>query len=105
MASQNDDPCVEASRRMDWAEFEEKLDAVAKAILNAMVAGQELTTLVSRLGKCRSALQNHKDRLAGMIREEFGADVLALAGERAAWRTNLDSSRERQACRWERAAA
>jgi hypothetical protein len=105
LASHNDDPGVEAARRMDWEEFQEKLDAVAKAILNAMVAGQELTALVGRLGKSRSALQGHKNRLAGLIKEEFGPDILALAEERAAWRTNLDSARKRQNCRWERQAA
>jgi hypothetical protein len=105
LAGHGDDPGVEAARKIDWDEFEEKLDAVAKAILDALVAGQELTTLVSRLGRSRSALQDHKNRLAGLIREEFGPDILALAEERAAWRNNLDSARERQACRWDRQAA
>jgi hypothetical protein len=90
LAPHNDDPAVEASRKVDWDKFEQKLDAVAKAILTAMAAGQELTSLVARLGRSRSALQGRKDR---------------LAGERAGWRNNLDSSRERQECRWERAAA
>jgi hypothetical protein len=105
LAGRGDDPAVDAARRIDWSEFQQKLDAVAKAILNALIVGQELTTLVARLGRSRSALQDHKNRLAGLIRESFGPDILALAEERASWKNNLDASRERQNCRWERQAA
>jgi hypothetical protein len=103
LASNHDDPGVEAARRMDWAELEEKLDKVTRAILQAMVAGQELTKLVKRLGKCRSSLQSGKNRLAEMIREKLGADILEAVQERAAWRSGIDAGRERMACRWERA--
>ena len=104
LESRADDPAVEAGRRIDWAELVQKLDRVARAILLCLANGRDLTTLVSRLRRSRTSLQNDKARLARIIRECLGADILALAGERAGWRTNLDTTRERQACRWERRA-
>jgi hypothetical protein len=105
LASNLDDPGAEAARRLDWSELEEKLDKVARAILQAMVAGQELTKLVKRLRKCRSGLQGDKNRLAAIIKEKLGPDILAAVQERAAWRSGIDAGRERMACRWERMAA
>jgi len=105
LASDHDDPGVEAARRLDWTEFEEKLDAVTRAILQAMVAGRDLTALVARFGKSRTGLHNDKNRLAALIKERLGSDILGISQERARWRDNLDAGRERQACRWERMAA
>ena len=105
LESRADDPAVEAGRRKDWAQLVQKLDRVARAVLVCLAHGRDLTTLVSRLRRSRTSLQNDKTRLARIIREFLGADILALAGERAGWRTNLDAARQRQACRWERQAA
>jgi len=105
LACRHDDPGVEASRRVDWDALEGKLDSVAKAILAAMVAGHDLTSLVSHLGKSRSTVQNHKNRLALAIKEALGSDIVALVQERVSWRANLDTGRERQSCRWDRRAA
>ena len=102
LESRADDPALEAGRRMDWAQLVQKLDRAARAVLVCLANGRDLTTLVSRLRRSRTSLQNDKERLARLVREILGADILALAGERAGWRTNLDAARQRQACRWER---
>ena len=102
IACQNEDPSAEAGRRIDWSELEEKLDAVTKAILQAIAAGRDLQDLVARFRKSRSSIHYDKVRLAGLIKERFGPDVLEMVQARAAWRNNLDSNRERVACRLER---
>ena len=104
LESRADDPAVEAGRRMDWAQLVQKLDRAARAVLLCLANGRDLTTLVSRLHRSRTSLQNDKERLARIVREILGADILVLAVERAGWRSNLDAYREKQACRWERQA-
>jgi hypothetical protein len=61
-----------------------------------------LTSLVARLGKCRSSLQNHKDRLARLIKDFMGEDILRQIQERPGWRNDIDVNREKLTCRWER---
>ena len=105
LASQADDPAVEAGRRLDWQALWQKLDEVAKAILRALVDGSELTRLVSSLKLSRSSLQTRKNQLAAQIREYLGEDILRQVQEHPGWRHGLEATRERLACRWERRAA
>ncbi len=105
LADRADDPASEAGRRLDWEQLIMKLDGVAGAILHALADGQELTKLVPRLGLSRSTLQNNKHRLAGLIREFLGPDILILAQQRPGWVDGIQATRERSNCRWERQAA
>ena len=104
LASRAEDPAVEAGRRMDWAQLVQKLDRVARAVLVCLADDRDLTTLVSGLRRSRTSLQNDKQRLARIIRECLGTEILAHVQAKPGWRTNLDAVRERQACRWERRA-
>ncbi len=81
LAGRADDPAVDAGRRLDWAQLVAQLDRVTRAILVAFANGQELTLLVPGLGRSRSTLQTHKQRLARLIRESLGADILRQVQE------------------------
>ncbi len=105
LASRAEDPASEAGRRIDWQQLIAKLDKVACAVLQSLADGQELTKLVPRLGLSRSTLQNQKMRLAGLIREFLGQDVLVMAQQRPAWLNNIAAARQKSNCRWERQAA
>ena len=100
-----DDPAIEASRRLDWEQLVAKLDHVTGAVLCAMAEGQELTLLVPVLGWSRSTLQTHKQRLARLIRECLGEDILVEVQEHPRYQDALNASREKQACRWLRQVA
>jgi hypothetical protein len=50
------------------------------------------------VGKCPSSPQSGNNRLAEMIREKLGPDILAIVQDRAAWRSGIDAGRERMAC-------
>jgi len=104
LASRADDPAMEAGRRLDWQGLVHKLDDVAKAILRALAAGSELTRLVSPLKLSRSSLQTRKEKLAELIRECLGNDILRQVQECPSWRNGLEATRERLACRWARQA-
>ncbi len=41
--------------------------------------------LVRRPGRSRSALQHHKQRLARLIQEQMGADIMSQVQERPTW--------------------
>ncbi len=104
LASQNDDPATEAARRLDWGEMVQSVDDVSKEILRTLGTGFELTRLVARLGSSRFTLQSTKNRLAGIIREHLGEDILRQVQERPGWHSNIAASRERMFCRWEHRA-
>ena len=105
LASQADDPAVEAGRRLDWQALWQKLDEVTKAILRALSDGTEITQLVATLKLSRSSLQTRKNQMAAQIRECLGEDILRQVQEHPGWRHGLEATRERLACRWERRAA
>jgi hypothetical protein len=102
LADHADDPATAATRRLDWAAVLESLDRTVKAILVALIEGRELTLLVKRLKRSRSALQGDKVRLGRLIREHLGDDILVAIQSRPAWTTTVDAVRERLACRAER---
>ena len=105
LAAQTEDPSLAASRRLDWAQLVASLEGSIRDVLQCLVEGQDLTTLVPKLKRSRSALQSDKHRLAAVVREHLGEDVLARVQDRPRWRDNIDASRERAACRYERQAA
>lgn len=77
MAAPVDDPATAAARHLDWTSLLDALDRTAKAILVALLEGRELTLLVKRLKRSRSALQSDKVRLGRLIREYLGNDILS----------------------------
>jgi hypothetical protein len=78
------------------------LDAPAQAVLLCLVEGGELTTLVLKLKRSRSALQTDKEKLARLAIEYLGTDILTEVQRMPQWRDNLVAAREKMACRYER---
>jgi len=105
LASRAEDPAVEAGRQLDWQGLAHKLDDVARAILRALADGTDLTRLVSRLNLSRSTLQTRKEKLATLIRECLGEDILKQVQEHPGWRNGLEATRQKLACRWARQAS
>ncbi len=67
-----------------------------------------ITKLATYRAKCGSphfALQSDKERLARLVREWLGPDVLRQVQELPRWTDNLTASREKRACRAERQRA
>ena len=102
LPSHDDDPAVQACRQMDWDSLIKKLDAITEAVLVCLATCEELTSLVARFGKCRSTLQNHKDRLARLIKAHMGEDILRQVQEQPGWHNDVQAIRQKLACRWER---
>ena len=47
-------------------------------------------------------IQNHKDRLARLIKECMGEDILRQVQQQPGWHNDMHATREKLACRWER---
>jgi hypothetical protein len=105
LASRSADPSQEAAKRLDWAPLINSLDGPVREVLRCLVEGGELTSLVPKLQRSRSSLQTDKMRLAELVREHLGEDVLRQAQEQPRWRDSVQASRERSACRCERLSA
>jgi len=102
LPAREDDPATQAGRRLDWDQLIQQLDAVTKAILVCLATSEELTGLVRRFRRSRSMIQNHKDRLARLIKESMGEDILRQVQQQPGWHNDMHATREKLACRWER---
>jgi hypothetical protein len=91
-----------AAKRLDWTVLVASLDTTAREVLLCLVKGGELTTLVPKLKRSRSALQCDKQRLARLAIEHLGVDILVEVQRLPQWRNNLLASREKMACRYAR---
>ena len=105
LAAQSDDPSIAAVRHLDWERLRSSLDATAQAILLCLVKGEDLISLVPMLKRSLSALVSDKQRLARLVREQLGPDILPQVQEQPRWRNNIEANRERVACRYERQTA
>ena len=99
------DPSQEAAKRLDWTPLVSALDAPTREVLLCLVEGGELTSLVPKLKRSRSALQSDKRGLARLVREHLGQDILRQVQESPRWLINVAANRERLACRIERQIA
>ena len=102
LAAGSADPSQEAAKRLDWKPFVASLDATARKVLNCLLAGEDLTTLVPKLKRSRSSLQNDKMRLARLAIEHLGADILKEVQRLPKWRDGIVAGREKMACRYAR---
>jgi hypothetical protein len=104
LAARTEDPCTVATRHLDWAALVEALDKTAAEILSCLIIGADLTTLVPKLKRSRSALRGDKDRLAQLVLEHLGEDILARVQESPRWQSDVAANREKLACRCDRRA-
>lgn len=105
LAARSADPSQEAAQRLDWAPLVAALDVKTREVLLCLVQGRELTSLVPKLKRSRSALQQDKHSLARLVREHLGPDILRQVQELPRWLINVTANRERLACRIERQIA
>jgi hypothetical protein len=105
LASRSPDPSQEAAKRLDWKPLVAALDSKTREVLLCLVQGGELTSLVPKLKRSRSALQQDKRSLARLVRQHLGPDILRQVQELPRWVINVAANRERSACRIERQIA
>ena len=95
LPARGDDPATQACRRVDWGSVIQKLDEITRAVLICLATCEELTSLVKRFRRSRSMIQNHKDRLARLIKECLGQDILQQVQEQPGWHNGMHATREK----------
>ena len=98
----SEDPSQIAARNLDWQAMETLLTKREKAIVVFLLEGRTVSDLAVALRVDRSTLQLCKNRLGDLILEFMGMDVLIDVRRLPGWRNDLNTTREKLACRHER---
>ncbi|MGH7973058.1 MAG: hypothetical protein ACREIC_30440, partial [Limisphaerales bacterium] len=102
LAAHTEDPAMAAVRHLDWEGLLRALDAKAREVLLCLVKGQDLISLVPILKRSHSTLRTDRRRLARLVREQFGPDILVLVQEQPRWRDTVLATRAKAARRYAR---
>jgi hypothetical protein len=105
LADRTEDPAMTAVRHLDWEGLLRALDTKAREVLLCLVKGHDLISLVPILKRSHSTLRTDRQRLARLVREQFGPDILVRVQEQPRWRDTVLASRAKAARRYERQAA
>jgi len=102
LSDQEEDPGTRAARKMDWQEFLAALPERERVAVELMGEGRSLRDAARVLRVSDSTMQSSKRNVAEKILEFMGFDILVQIQRRPQWKQNLETIRERMACREER---
>jgi hypothetical protein len=102
LSTNQEDPSMAAARNLDWQTLLSGLGEREKAIIRYLLEGRSVSDVAVALGVSRSLMQQCKDRLVHLISEFMGVDILLEVARLPGWRNDLNSTREKLACRYER---
>ena len=101
-SNDQEDPAQIAARNLDWQTLLARLTAPEQAIVVALVEGRTVSDVAVAFRVSRSAMQECKNRLADLIREFMGMDILIEVRRLPGWKDNLNTTRATLACRFDR---
>ena len=102
LANEQEDPATQAARKMDWDTFMAGLSVMDQALIDCLVEGKPLATLARKRHLHNATLSYHKRRIAEAIVNFMGADIIIEIQKRPGWKNNLDATREKMACKYDR---
>ncbi|MEI6193800.1 MAG: hypothetical protein WCS42_05665 [Verrucomicrobiota bacterium] len=102
LSQESEDPGQIAARNLDWQTMLTRLTKRQQAIVVYLMEGRTVSDLAVALQMDRSTLQVCKNRLADLILEYMGLDILIEVQRLPGWRNDLNTTREKSACRHER---
>ena len=102
LSDNQEDPGTRAARKMDWQEFVAALPERERVAIEFMAEGRSLRDAAHVLRVSDSAMQSSRRNVAVKILEFMGVGILMEIQRRPQWKQNLETIRERMACREER---
>jgi hypothetical protein len=102
LSNDQEDPSMAAARNLDWQTLLSRLSEREKAIVEYLLEGRSVSDVAVAFKVSRSLMQQCKDRLVNLISEFMGVDILVEVLRMPGWRNDLNSTREKLACRYER---
>jgi FixJ family two-component response regulator len=88
---------------MDWESFMLGLSARDQAVVTLLIEGKDATSIAKELRVCSSTISHRKTRIAKSIVEFMGPQILTEIAKKPKWIDNLTATKERMACRFDRA--
>ena len=102
LSQDQEDPAMIAARNLDWQALLARLTEQEKAIVTFVLEGRTVSDVALVFKVSRSAMQATKNRLVELIQEFMGADILVEVRRLPVWRNDMNTTRERLACRYDR---
>ena len=102
LSNDQEDPSQIAARHLDWQTLYQRLTEKEQAIVDHLLAGGSVSEVAWGFKVSRSAMQQCKERLVQQIKEFMGVDILFEVLRLPGWKHNLNTTREKLACRYER---
>ena len=102
LSRDEEDPGTKAARKMDWQSFMASCSARDQAIIQFLIEGKTGSAMARKLGVCTSTINHSKKNLAVKILEFMGWDILVQVQRTPRWKQDLQSIREKMACKHER---
>ena len=102
LSNDADDPSVAVARKLDWEDFCADLPAHEVAVIEFLLEGKSGSAIARKLKTTDSRIQTIKRRLAKAIVEFMGPEILIEIQRRPQWKQNLEATKEKMACRYQR---
>jgi hypothetical protein len=102
ISQDQDDPSVEAARRLDWSNFIVSLNRMERLLVDCLVKGLGLREAAKIAHVSYWTMRNYRDKIAQKIIGFMGIDILKDIASIPGWRIGLDCERELMACRADR---
>ena len=102
LASEHEDPAMEAARNIDWQLFVATHDYRYGLIIRGMAEGQSLNTTAERSGHLYMSLYGLKEKMAEDVRAYLGERAVADSVKTPRWKASIAKDREKTACRADR---
>ena len=102
LSRDEEDPGTKAARKMDWQSFMASLSARDQTMIQFLIEGKTGSAMARKLGVCTSTIQHSKRNLAVKILEFMGCEILVDIQRSPRWKQDLETTREKLACRHER---
>ena len=102
LASEHEDPAMEAARNIDWSLFIRTHDYRYGLIIRGMAEGQSLKTTAERSAHLYMSLYGLKEKMAEDVRAYLGDAAVAECVKSPRWKASIARDREKTACRADR---
>jgi hypothetical protein len=102
LASEHEDPAMEAARNLDWELFLATHDYRYGIMIKGMAEGRSLKATAERSGHLYMSLYGLKEKMAEDVREYLGDEAIAESVRTPRWKASINRDREKTACRADR---
>jgi hypothetical protein len=102
LASEHEDPAMEAARNLDWELFLATHDYRYGIMIKGMAEGRSLKATAEASEHLYMSLYGFKEKMAEDVREYLGDEAIAESVRTPRWKASINRDREKTACRADR---